>query len=60
MRAIHAGSTEDKDTARQSEATHVEKWVAQQLASAPVLTSGQLDRLQTLLAPAPMVAAKSA
>lgn len=65
MRSLNTGPVEGDGPAPQSEPTHleptnVEQWVAAQLAVAPALTPGQLDRLQTLLAPVPLVAAQSA
>jgi hypothetical protein len=60
MTAIHAGPAGSEGKNPQSEGVGIEQWVAEQLALAPTLTPGQLDRLQTMLAPAPMVTAKSA
>jgi hypothetical protein len=65
MRSLNTGPVEGDGPAPQSEPTNVEptnleQWVAAQLALAPALTAGQLDLLQTLLAPVPPVAAQSA
>lgn len=59
VRPVRTAPPRGEGSATRSEVDPVERWVANQLTLAPKLAPAQLTRLQVLLAPAPVVAARS-